>query len=54
MKIENIAIMCEDLTQRNEAEKVLINHGLINDNCHTGNKNITVGVGQIFSVFRLF
>lgn len=48
MKIENIAIMCEDLNQRNEAEKVLINHGLVDDNYHTGNKNITVGVGQIF------
>lgn len=48
MKIENIAIMCEDLTQRDEAEKVLINHGLKNDNYHTGNKNITVGEGQVF------
>ncbi len=48
MKIENIAIMCKDLNQRNEAEKVLINHGLTNDNYHTGDKNITVGEGQIF------
>jgi len=48
MNIENIAIMCKDLNQRNEAEKVLINHGLVNDNNHTGNKNITVGVGQVF------
>lgn len=48
MKIKNIAIMCEDLNQRNEAEKVLINHGLKNDNYHTGNKNITVGEGHVF------
>ncbi|UMO77882.1 transcriptional regulator [Acinetobacter phage Cato] len=48
MKIENIAIMCKDLNQRDEAEKVLINHGLTNDNYHTGNKNITVGEGQVF------
>ena len=48
MKIENIAIVCKDLNQRNEAEKFLISHGLTNDNHHTGNKNITVGFGQCF------
>lgn len=48
MKIENIAIVCKDLNQRNEAEKLLKFHGLRNDMCPTGDQNITVGVGQTF------
>lgn len=48
MKIENIAIMCKDLNQRDEAEKLLRFHGLRNDMCPTGDQNITVGVGQTF------
>ena len=48
MKIENIAIMCKDLDQRNEAEKLLRFHGLRNDMYSTGNQNITVGFGQTF------
>lgn len=48
MKIENIAIMCKDLDQRNEAEKLLRFHGLRNDMYSTGDQNITVGFGQTF------
>lgn len=48
MKIENIAIMCKDLNQRDEAEKLLRFHGLRNDMCPTGDQNITIGVGQTF------
>ncbi|AYP69069.1 hypothetical protein [Acinetobacter phage vB_AbaM_IME512] len=48
MKIENIAIVCKDLNQRDEAEKLLKFHGLRNDMCPTGDQNITVGFGQTF------